>query len=136
MKNYHHHIINAESLAEIYFDEGEFEKHRDIITDDFKFVSPFGNFDNPDDYLTWLKEFYDTTQKMGGTRHFVMNPVITVNKSKDEAEFMGYLYVINKSNGEFMGTSIMKDRLRKTKDGWKFTYRSVQPDQDLSKLGE
>lgn len=123
-------IINLESLAEISFDEGDFETHMSLWGDSFKFESPFGNFDQPEAYLDWLKGFYNMVNSQGGTRHFLINPVVHI--TEDKATYKAYLYVINRSNGTFMGSSVVEDKLTKAKDGWKFTYRSVAPDQDLS----
>ncbi len=133
MQNNHHQILNLESLAEMYFDEGKFEEHMALWANgEVVFESPFGSFNEAVPYLEWLKGFYAMTQEMGGTRHLVMNPVVEVNG--DNAEFTGYLYIMNKRDGSFMGTSVMKDRFKKTENGWKFTFRSVAPDQDMSKL--
>lgn len=133
MKKAYADIINLESLAEIYFDEGKFDEHLSLwVKDEVVFESPFGSFDDGGAYIEWLKGFYNMTQGMGGTRHFVMNPVVTFDG--DTAQFTGYLYIINKKNGAFMGTSVMKDKFKKTEDGWRFTYRSVAPDQDMSAL--
>ncbi len=128
-------ILNLESLAEMYFDEGKFDEHLELwVKDELAFESPFGSFQEADAYIAWLKEFYEMTQKMGGTRHLVMNPVVEIQDNT--AEFTGYLYIINKSHGGFMGTSVMKDRFKKAEQGWKFTFRSVAPDQDMSKLAQ
>lgn len=133
MNTTYQEIINLESRAEMTFDNGEFEKHLSLwVENECQFESPFGSFDNAQDYIQWLKGFYDMTQKMGGTRHLVLNPIVEINGN--EADFTGYLYIINKSNGSFMGTSVMKDRFKKINDEWKFIFRSVAPDQDMSSL--
>lgn len=133
MENEHLEILNLESLAEMYFDDGKFDKHMALWSkEEINFESPFGSFKSAGPYLDWLKEFYEMTQKMGGTRHLVMNPVITIDG--ETAEFKGYLYIMNKKDGSFMGTSVMHDKFQKTEKGWKFIHRSVAPDQDLSTL--
>jgi len=134
MENLHQTIINLESLAEMYFDDGKFDEHLDLWDkSEVQFESPFGNFYEADSYINWLKEFYDYTQNLGGTRHFVLNPVVI--HVDDMVEFKGYLYIINKQNGSFMGTSVMHDRFKFINGEWKFVYGSVSPDQDLSNLG-
>ncbi|WP_299246360.1 nuclear transport factor 2 family protein [uncultured Aquimarina sp.] len=132
MNNYQE-IINLESRAEMTFDDGLFDQHIGLWAEnECKFESPFGSFDNAKEYIDWLKGFYETTQKLGGTRHLVLNPVVTIEN--DTAQFTGYLYIINKSNGAFMGTSVMKDKFKLINSEWKFVFRSVFPDQDLSKI--
>ncbi len=132
MDNYQE-IINLESRAEMTFDNGSFDEHLALWAEnECKFESPFGSFDEASSYIEWLKGFYEMTQKMGGTRHLVLNPVVEINN--DTAEFTGYLYIINKSDGSFMGTSVMRDKFQLIDSRWKFVYRSVSPDQDLSSL--
>lgn len=132
-RNDYQSIMNAESLAEQSFDNGDFDQHMSLWGNEVTFESPFGSFENDSDgYLGWLKGFYNQTQAMDGTRHLIMNPVITINGN--EAQFVGYLQILNKKDGSFMGTSVMNDRFKKTTDGWKFTYRSVAPDQDMTSL--
>lgn len=136
MKKTYSDILNIESLAEMYLDEGKFDKHLALwAKEHLKFESPFGNFTDSDNYIKWLEEFYNMSQKIGGTRRFVLNPVIT-KLDEDTAEFNGYLYILNKANGTSIGTALMKDLFKKTNEGWKFTYRSIKPDQNMSKLGQ
>lgn len=121
-------IIAAEHLVEIAFDEGDFATHMSLWAEGhFEFVSPFGSYDEPAAYEAWVREFYDYTQQSGGTRHLVLNPVVKVNG--DTAELTAYLQVVNRTDGSFMGSSVMHDRLIKTEAGWRFTYRSVVLDQ-------
>ncbi|MBL0684756.1 nuclear transport factor 2 family protein [Aquimarina mytili] len=132
MNNYQE-IMNLESRAEMTFDNGLFDEHLSLWDqNECKFESPFGNFEEAKTYIDWLKGFYEMTQKLGGTRHLILNPVVEIKN--DIALFTGYLYIINKSNGSFMGTSVMNDRFKKIDSQWAFVYRSVTPDQDLSNL--
>ena len=92
-----------------------------------EFTSPFESFTVADDYEAWLMGFYDYTQQMGGTRHHVINPIVTV--TDDSAEVTAYLHVVNRSDGSFLGSSVIRDRLVETPEGWRFTARGVESDQ-------
>lgn len=118
-------VIATEHLEEISFDNGDFETHMGLWSDEaFEFVSPFGSYTDPDAYEAWLTEFYGAVESMGGTRHLVINPVVTIDG--DTAEFTGYLQVVNRTDGSFMGSAVMHDRLVNTDAGWRFVYRSVE----------
>ncbi|WP_350284757.1 nuclear transport factor 2 family protein [uncultured Croceitalea sp.] len=131
--NAYQEILNLESRAEMTFDNGLFDEHQSLWAEnECQFESPFGSFNEAEGYIKWLEEFYQMTQNLGGTRHLVLNPIVEVNG--DTASFTGYLYIINKSDGSFMGTSVMKDKFKIIDSEWKFVYRSVAPDQDLSQL--
>jgi SnoaL-like domain len=126
--NDHQGILAAEHLAELSFDEGDFETHMGLWAEDtLEFVSPFGSYTDASEYETWIKGFYDYTQQAGGTRHHVVNPIVIV--TGDTAEVTAYLHVVNRMDGSFMGSSVIRDRLIETPGGWRFTYRSVEPDQ-------
>lgn len=126
--NDHQGILAAEHLAELSFDEGDFETHMGLWAEgSFDFVSPFGSYTDPAQYEEWIKGFYGQTQQIGGTRHHVVNPIVVVDG--DTAEVTAYLHVVNRKDGSFLGSSVIRDRLVETPDGWRFTYRSVEPDQ-------
>lgn len=121
-------VLATEHLEEMAFDNGDFAAHMALWSDsEFEFVSPFGSFTDRDEYEAWVTDFYGYAESMGGTRHHVLNPVVTIDG--DTAEFTGYLQVINRSDGSFMGSSVMHDRLVRTDAGWRFVYRSVELDQ-------
>lgn len=124
----HQGVVEAEYLAELHFDEGEIDAHMALwAPGSFEFESPFGSFDDPAEYEAWIGGFYDYTQGQGGTRHHVINPIVTLDG--DEAEVTAYLHVVNRTDGSFMGSSLIQDRLVRTDAGWKFVFRSVVPDQ-------
>ncbi len=124
-------VLATEHLAELSFDEGDIDTHMSLWAEGrLDFVSPFGSFTAPDDYEGWITGFYEYTQEQGGTRHFVLNPIVTFDEDGDEAEVTAYLHVINRTDGSFMGSSVIVDRLVETPEGWRFTYRSVEPDQE------
>lgn len=124
----HQGVIEAEHLAELHFDEGEIDEHMALwASGALEFESPFGSFDDPAEYEAWIEGFYEYTQGLGGTRHHVVNPIVTLDG--DEAEVTAYLHVVNRTDGSFMGSSRIQDRLVRTDSGWRFVFRSVAPDQ-------
>jgi len=121
-------VLAAEHLAELSFDEGDIEAHMALwAPGELEFESPFGSFDDPAGYEAWIEGFYGYTQALGGTRHHVINPIVTIDGN--EAEVTAYLHVVNRTDGSFMGSSVIHDRLVRTSEGWRFVYRSVEPDQ-------
>jgi len=121
-------VLAAEHLAEMSFDQGDIKTHMGLwAKDPIEFTSPFGNFKTAAEYEGFIQGFYDYTQQSGGTRHHVLNPIVVVNG--DEAEVTAYLHVVNKKDGSFLGSSVIRDRLVKMPEGWRFTARSVESDQ-------
>lgn len=121
-------VLAVEHLAEQSFDAGDIDVHMGLWAEGpIEFTSPFGSFTAADEYEAWLAGFYDYTQQMGGTRHHVLNPIVTV--TEDGAEVIAYLHVVNRTDGSFLGSSVIRDRLVETPAGWRFTARSVEPDQ-------
>ncbi len=125
-------ILTTVYIAEQTFDAGDLEQHLQTWSDEVKIETPFGSAEGLDAYQQWLSQFYAQTSALGGTRHYVQDPIVLVNG--DRAEVIAYLYIINATTGSFWGSSRIHDKLKKTSAGWKFTYRSVKTDQDLSKL--
>ena len=126
----HQEILAVEHLAEQSFDAGDIDVHMGLWAEGaIEFTSPFGSFTAAGEYETWLSGFYDYTQQMGGTRHHVVNPIVTL--TDDGAEVIAYLHVVNRSDGSFLGSSVIRDRLVETPEGWRFTARSVEPDQKV-----
>lgn len=124
----HQGVVEVEHLAELHFDEGELDAHMALwAPGSLAFESPFGSFDDPAEYEAWLADFHEYTQGLGGTRHHVINPIVTLDG--DEAEVTAYLHVVNRTDGSFMGSSLIQDRLVRTDAGWRFVFRSVVPDQ-------
>ncbi|MBL8971902.1 MAG: nuclear transport factor 2 family protein [Myxococcales bacterium] len=123
-------IIAVEHLAEQSFDAGDIDVHMGLWAEGaIEFTSPFGSFTAADEYEAWLAGFFDYTQQMGGTRHHVINPIVQL--TDDGAEVTAYLHVVNRGDGSFMGSSVIRDRLVETPEGWRFTARSVEPDQKV-----
>jgi len=124
-------VLNIIHRAEMTFDEGDFDAHMGLWAE-VHFDSPFGKAASEEEYLGFMRGFYEQVKSAGGTRHFVLNPVVTIDG--DAAEVHAYLHIVNRSDGSFMGTSVIHDRLRRDEGGWRFVSRSVMPDQDLSQL--
>ncbi|NJL41248.1 MAG: nuclear transport factor 2 family protein [Leptolyngbyaceae cyanobacterium SM1_4_3] len=124
-------ILNLLYLAEQTFDSGDLEQNITTWSDEVQIETPFGSADSLESYKQWFNQFYAQTSANGGTRHYVHNPIVSVNGGR--AEIIAYLYIINASTGGFLGSARIHEKLKKTSAGWKFTYRSVETDQDLSK---
>lgn len=123
-------ILNLLYLAEQTFDSGDLEQNIQTWSDEVQLETPFGSADSLDSYKQWFRQFYSQTAANGGTRHYVQNPIVLVEGER--AEIIAYLYIINASTGRFLGSARIHEKLKRTGDGWKFTYRSVKTDQDLS----
>lgn len=124
-------ILTTLYIAEQTFDSGNLEQNIQTWSDEVLIETPFGSADSLESYKSWFNGFYAQTSANGGTRHYVHNPIIYVDG--DRAEIMAYLYIINASTGSFLGSAKIHEKLKKTSAGWKFTYRSVESDQDSSK---
>jgi hypothetical protein len=123
-------ILTTLYLAEQTFDSGDLERNLTTWSDEVLIETPFGSANSLEAYKQWFNQFYAQTSANGGTRHYVHNPIVQVNG--DRAEIIAYLYIINASTGAFLGSAKIHEKLKKTSDGWKFTYRSVATDQALS----
>ncbi|NJK66857.1 MAG: SnoaL-like domain-containing protein [Oscillatoriales cyanobacterium RU_3_3] len=123
-------ILTTLYLAEQTFDSGDLERNLTTWSDEVLIETPFGSADSLEAYKQWFNQFYAQTSANGGTRHYVQNPIVQVNG--DRAEIIAYLYIINASTGGFLGSARIHEKLKKTSDGWKFTYRSVVSDRTLS----
>jgi hypothetical protein len=123
-------ILTTLYLAEQTFDSGDLERNLTTWSDEVLIETPFGSANSLEAYKQWFNQFYAQTSANGGTRHYVHNPIVQVNG--DHAEIIAYLYIINASTGAFLGSAKIHEKLKKTSDGWKFTYRSVATDQALS----
>lgn len=124
-------ILTTLYIAEQTFDSGDLEQNIQTWSDEVLIETPFGSADSLESYKSWFNGFYAQTSANGGTRHYVHNPIIHVDG--DHAEIIAYLYIINASTGSFLGSAKIHEKLKKTSSGWKFTYRSVESDQDSSK---
>lgn len=124
-------ILTTLYIAEQTFDSGDLEQNIQTWSDEVLIETPFGSADSLESYRDWFNGFYAQTSANGGTRHYVHNPIVHVDG--DRAEIIAYLYIINASTGGFLGSAKIHEKLKKTSAGWKFTYRSVESDQDLSK---
>ncbi len=122
-------ILETLYIAEQTFDAGDLERNIQTWSDEILIETPFGSADSLESYQQWFHRFYTQTAANGGTRHYVHNPIVSVNG--DRAEIVAYLYIINASNGKFLGSAKIHEKLKKTSEGWKFTYRSVASDQVL-----
>ncbi len=122
-------ILNVTHRAEMTFDDGDFDAHLALWTEEVRFESPFGNAGDAATYRQFIEGFYKKVSSVGGTRHFVINPVITLEG--DNAVVDAYLHVINRRDGSFMGSSVIHDELRRVAGTWKLTMRRVMPDQAL-----
>jgi hypothetical protein len=123
-------ILTTLYLAEQTFDSGDLERNLTTWSNEVLIETPFGSANSLEAYKQWFNQFYAQTSANGGTRHYVHNPIVQVNG--DRAEIIAYLYIINASTGAFLGSAKIHEKLKKTSDGWKFTYRSVATDQALS----
>ncbi len=123
-------ILETLYIAEQTFDAGDLERNIETWSDEVLIETPFGSADSLDSYKQWFRQFYAQTSANGGTCHYVQNPIVLVKG--DRAEIMAYLYIINASNGKFLGSAKIHEKLKKTDEGWKFTYRSVNSDQILA----
>lgn len=123
-------ILTTLYLAEQTFDSGDLERNLTTWSDEVLIETPFGSANSLEAYKLWFNQFYAQTSANGGTRHYVHNPIVQVNG--DRAEIIAYLYIINASTGAFLGSAKIHEKLKKTSDGWRFTYRSVASDQALS----
>ncbi|MCL6753297.1 nuclear transport factor 2 family protein [Nostoc sp. CCCryo 231-06] len=123
-------ILTTLYIAEQTFDAGDLEQNLQTWSDEVKLETPFGSADSLDSYKQWFTQFYTQVSANGGTRHYVQDPIVLVDG--DRAEIIAYLYIINASTGGFLGSAKIHEKLKKTSVGWKFTYRSVKTDQDLS----
>lgn len=126
-----HDIMAAIHTAETSFDNGDFTAHESLLEDDFNFSSPFGSFDNATDYMQWLISFYEIVNNQGGTRHIVLNPVIT-QLNEQQVLVKSYLIIFNRKSMAVMGTSVIHDTLSLTERGWKFIARKLFSDQYAS----
>ena len=123
-------VLTLLYVAEQTFDSGDIEQHLQTWSDEVQLETPFGSADSLDSCRAWFEQFYGQTSANGGTRHYVHDPIVRIDG--DRAEILAYLYIINASTGGFLGSAKIHDRLKRTDAGWKFTYRSVKTDQDLS----
>ena len=127
----HLDITNVINLASRYVDDGLYDQHMELWSDDeFAFEGSFGTITDKNEYFNWLKEFSLQRKKEGGTRHLTVTPILNINGN--EADFTSYLLVLNQSSGSFMGLSVMTDKLKRTTHGWKFTHRKVEAGTNLS----
>lgn len=120
-------VLSTINLLEQSFDEGNFEVHAKLIHPEFRFTSPFGSFATVPDYMTWLQSFYATVQAQGGTRHVVTNPMVRI--LGEVATMYSYLIILNRTSMTFMGTSVLKDVLRKDDGRWRCVSRVIASDQ-------
>lgn len=124
-------ILKPIYLLEMSFDDGNFDLHKSILTNDFNFKSPFGSFEDIPNYMTWLQSFYEVVNTQGGTRHFIMNPVIN-HISNDKVIVSSYLLIINKKTMNIMGTSLVEDTLILSENKWKCSSRIITTDQTFN----
>lgn len=123
-------ILKPIYLAEMSFDDGDFELHKSQLTTNFSFKSPFGNFENVSDYMKWLKSFYEEVLARGGTRHLITNSVIT-QISADKVHVRSYLLILNRKSMQTLGTSVVEDTLTLEDQGWKCSFREIFTDQNF-----
>ncbi|WP_298143486.1 nuclear transport factor 2 family protein [Flavobacterium sp.] len=123
-------ILNPIYLAEMSFDDGDFELHKSQLSTNFSFKSPFGNFDNVPDYMNWLKSFYEVVLAQGGTRHLITNAVVTPI-SVDKVHVRSYLLILNRKSMQTIGTSVIEDTLALEDKKWKCSFREIFTDQNF-----
>ncbi len=124
-------ILKPIYLAEMSFDDGDFDLHQSVLMNDFSFKSPFGSFNTVPDYMTWLKSFYEVVKNQGGTRHLITNPVIT-QISSTQVHVKSYLTILNKKTMNIIGTSVVADTLTQHDNIWKCSHREIFTDQTFN----
>ena len=125
-------ITELTNLFENAFDEGDIDTHMATWADTLSFTSPFGNYDSRESYREWVQNFSNQMSGMGGTRHLITNSVIVVDG--DTARQTAYLVILARTANEGgpapMATVRFEDELTRTADGWRFTSRTLNLDQD------
>lgn len=134
------HVAIAEvtNLFENALDEGDIDAHMATwASDALSFASPFGNYDSHADYREWVSGFHEQMSSMGGTRHLITNAVVEVDG--DRATQTAYLLVLGRTMNDgspgMMATVRLEDELARTADGWRFTSRELNLDQDPALFG-
>lgn len=129
-------IKELSSYFDNTIDEGDIDRHMTLWHDDMQFISPFGDFDNKDDYRAWVTEFHNSTQAYGGTRHLVVNNVISIEG--DRATQTCYQIILSQTSNDgapaVLASTRMEDELIKTENGWRFTKRVLNLDQDPARF--
>ena len=129
-------IQELTNLFENAFDEGDIDTHMATWADAISFTSPFGNYDTREAYREWVQGFSNQMSGMGGTRHLITNSVISIDG--DNATQTAYLVIIgatmNDGGPALMATVRFEDELTRTADGWRFTSRTLNLDQDPAKF--
>ena len=132
------HIVIRElsNLFDNTIDEGAIDAHMETWADEMSFESPFGNYTSKEDYRPWVEEFHSSAQAYGGTRHLIVNNVIQVDG--DRATQTCYQIILGRTENDgapaILASARMEDELVRTENGWRFSRRVLNLDQDPARF--
>ena len=125
----HTAILDIAHRFDYTFDAGDFDAHTALFSDGFSFRSDFGDHDSIESYRGWVEGFHAQMEEQGGTRHFALNPVITLDG--DSASMRSYLLIVSQGDGSTLGTAVCEDEFVKSGGTWRLRKRTLRADANV-----